>query len=328
MRTVLRCFLAIVLLPALAVASAQAMDLKFAIATPHGHHATVGMEKALELVKKYTAGKITGEVFVGGQLISGERELMEGLQFGTVDFGLVSTGMMTAYDERFALFSLPYLFRDVNNAFATCDGPIGDAFAKIVADTSGLKLVGWIMGGTHTMTTSNRPINTMADIKGLKIRCMENPIITEAWKAYGAVATPMSLGEVFTALQQGTIDGQDNSSANTYANKYYEVQKYQVMTQHMIVPGFFVMSQAVYDAIPDDLKPAFDRAIAEATQFQREENARQEAAAVENMKARGMEICYPDKTDFITAAAPVKEAWIKKMGGEMAQWIDDIQNKY
>ncbi len=310
MRTTLRCLLAACLVACFAAVPARAIDLKLAIATPHGHHATMGLEKLLELVKEYTDNKITGEVFVGGQLISGERELMDGLQFGTVDIGLVSTGMMTAYDEKFALFSLPYLFRDVENAYKTCDGPIGDAFAKIVADQAGVRVIGWTMGGTHTMTNGKRPVNSMADVKGLKIRCMENPIITEAWKAYGAVATPMSLGEVFTALQQGTIDGQDNGTANTYANKYYEVQKYLVMTEHMIVPGFFVMSQAVYDAIPDDLKPAFDRAVADATKFQREENARQEAAAVENMKARGMEICYPDKTDFLKAAATVKDAWV------------------
>lgn len=328
MRTTLRRPLAAALLLACIALPASAMDLKLAIATPHGHHATMGLEKMLELIKKYTDGKITGEVFVGGQLISGERELMDGLQFGTVDIGLVSTGMMTAYDERFAVFSLPFLFRDVDNAYKTCDGPVGEAFAKIVADKAGVRVIGWTMGGIHIMTNNKRPVNSMADVKGLKIRCMENPVITEAWKAYGAVATPMSLGEVFTALQQGALDGQDNGAANTYANKYYEVQKYLVMTQHMIVPGFFVMSQAVYDAIPDDLKPAFDRAVAEATLFQREENARQEAAAVENMKARGMEVCYPDKTDFVKAAQSVKDKFIGKMGKEMEGWINDIQNKY
>lgn len=328
MRTALRCFLAVAVLLAAAAVPAQAMELKLAVTSPHGHHITVGIQKVAELIEKYTDGKITAEVFIGGQLVAGERELVEGLQFGTIDIGIVSAGIMPSYDERFAMFSLPYLFRDVQNVYNTCDGPIGEAFAKILSDVTGVRLAGWTIGGTSTMTTGNRRVDSMADVKGLKIRCMENPIISEGWKAYGAIGTPMSIGETFTALQQGTIDGQDNVAASSYANKYYEVQKYQIMTNHMIIPGVLLMSQAAYDAIPEDLKPAFDRAMTEGALFQREENARQEAAAVENMKARGMEICYPDTTDFKQAAMGVKEAWIKKMGPEVAQWIDDIQNKY
>lgn len=312
----------------LGLASAAEMDLKMAIATPPGHHATMGLQRMSDALAKNTNGRITSTVFVGGQLISGERELMDGLQFGTVDIGLVSTGIMSAYDERFMLFSLPYLFRDVENAYKTCDGPIGDAFAKIVLDKAGVVIIGWTMGGVHTMTNSKRPVNSMADIKGLKLRCMENPIIIESWKAYGAVPTPMSLGEVFTALQQGTVDGQDNGTANTYANKYYEVQKHLVMTEHMIVPGIFVMSKEKYDAIPADLRPAFLDAVKEAVRFQREEYARQDAAAMENMKAKGMVISHPDKADFLKAADEVKAGFVKKMGPEMAQWIADIQSKY
>ena len=310
------------------LAGAAELELKLAIATPDGHHATMGLKRMAEAINRNTNGRVAATVFVGGQLISGERELMDGLQFGTVDVGLVSTGMMSAYDDKFMLFSLPYLFRDVDNAYKTCDGPIGDAFKKIVLDKVGVVIIGWTMGGVHTMTNSKRPVKTMADVKGLKLRCMENPIILEAWKSYGAVPTPMSLGEVFTALQQGTVDGQDNGTANTYANKYYEVQKHLIMTEHMIVPGIFVMSKEKYDAIPADLRDAFDEAVREAVKFQREEYARQDAAAVENMKVKGMEISYPDKTDFLKAAEGVKAGFVKKMGPEMEQWLKDIQSKY
>lgn len=328
MKHLSRLLVAFAVMASLTVVSAGEMDLKLAIATPEGHHATMGLQRMRDAIEKNTNGRITATVYVGGQLISGERELMDGLQFGTVDIGLVSTGMMSAYDDKFMLFSLPFLFRDVENAYKTCDGPIGDSFKKIVLDKIGVVILGWTMGGVHTITTSKRPVNTMADLKGLKLRCMENPIITEAWKAYGAAPTPMSLGEVFTALQQGTIDGQDNGTANTYANKYYEVQKYLVMTEHMIVPGLFAMSLEKYEAIPDDLKQPFEDAVKEATKFQREEYARQDAAAVDNMKAKGMEICYPDKVDFNKAAEGVRANFIKKMGPEMDQWIKDIQTKY
>ncbi len=317
-----------IVLAALPRLGAAEMEFKIAIATPDGHHATEGLRRLTNNINEKTGGRIKATLFVGGQLISGERELMDGLQFGTVDIGLVSTGMMSAYDDKFMIFSLPYLFRDVQNAYKTCDGPIGDAFRKIIDDKIDVVILGWTMGGIHTITTTKRPVNKMADLAGLKLRCMENPIITEAWKAYGAVPTPMSLGEVFTALQQGAIDGQDNGTANTYANKYYEVQKYLVMTEHMIVPGLIAMAKEKYDAIPADLKPAFDEAVRDAVQFQREEYGRQDAAAVSNMKAKGMEVLYPDKADFLKAAAGVREGFIKRMGAEMAGWVKDIQEKY
>lgn len=310
-----------------AVATAAEREYKLGVATPEGNHATIGMQKFSQLLTEKTGGRIASHVYTGGQLASGERELIEGLQFGTVDVAVASTGMMSTYDDRFIIFSLPYLFRDEANVYKTVASPIGDEFRRILEEDAGIVILGWFMSGVHTITT-NRPINAFADLKGLKLRCMENPIITAAWRAFNAVPTPMSLGEVFTALQQGTVDGQDNGTANSYANKYYEVQKYLCMTEHMIVPQVFVMSKDKYDAIPADLRPAFDAAVEEAVAYQRAVYAEFNQAAVDNMKAKGMEVTYPDKAPFIEASEPIRNDFIKKMGAQMAQWVEDIKTKY
>jgi TRAP-type C4-dicarboxylate transport system substrate-binding protein len=168
----------------------------------------------------------------------------------------------------------------------------------------------------------------MADLAGLKIRCMENPTIIAAWRAYGANPTPMSIGEVFTALQQGTVEAQDNGTANSYANKYYEVQKCLAMTEHMVVPQILIMAKPQYDDIPPALIPAFLDAVKEGVAFQRAEYGRQNAAAIDNMKARGMQVTFPDKADFVKASDPIRQDYIRKMGGEVAAWVADIVNKY
>ncbi|MDR1534200.1 MAG: TRAP transporter substrate-binding protein, partial [Planctomycetota bacterium] len=302
-------------------------EYKFAITTADAHHSTKGLAYFARVLGEKTGKKLIANVYPGGQLATGERESVDGLQFGTMDVTVVSTGMMSAYDERFGLFSLPFLFRDENNVFKTVDGPIGEAFKKILVDKTNIVILGWFMSGVHTMT-SNRPIKAMADLKGLKIRCMENPTIIAAWRAYGATPTPMSIGEVFTALQQGTVDAQDNGTANSFANKYYEVQKYLAMTEHMVVPQILIMAKPQYDNIPPALLPAFLDAAKEAVAFQRAEYTRQNAAAIDNMKARGMEVTYPDKADFVAASEPIRQEYIKKVGGEMAAWVNDIGTKY
>jgi TRAP-type C4-dicarboxylate transport system substrate-binding protein len=157
---------------------------------------------------------------------------------------------------------------------------------------------------------------------------MENPLIIDAWKAYGAAPTPMSIGEVFTALQQGTVDAQDNGTANTFANKYYEVTKYLTITEHLILPALMLISKAKYDALPEDLRKAVDGACAAAEKFQREEYLRQNVAAIEGMKEKGMIVTYPDKADFVKAAASVYEKHLPTMSAQVRKWVEDIRTKY
>lgn len=302
-------------------------EMKFSVPLPEGHHLTLGIQEFGKLLGEMSNGRIVAHTYPGGQLATGERESVEGLQFGTIDATIVSVGSMPIYDKDFMMFAFPYLFRDEENAWAAVDGDdIGPALAKKLAD-QGVLIAGWGMSGSHTMT-SHKPINSMADLKGLKIRCMENPLIIDAWKAYGAVPTPMSIGEVFTALQQGTVDAQDNGTANTYANKYYEVTKYLAMTEHLIQPCMLLVSKMTYDSLPADLRKIMDEAGRKAAQFQREEYLRQNSAAVENMKARGMIVTYPDKEDFKKAAVAVYDKYLPEMSAEVRKWVEDIRTKY
>ena len=302
-----------------------AMTLKYGVATAPNHYYTVGAEAFAEEVKKATNGEVIINVFAGGQLATGERELVEGIQFGTVDLCLVSTGAVVGFDPDFQLFSLPYLFADEDAAYRAVDEtPMGEGFNKHM-ERQGVSIVGWAMGGAWINTNSKRPVNKPEDLKGLKIRCMESPIIIETLKSFGALGTPMSLGEAFTAMQQGTVDGQENALPSTYANKYYEVQKYMAMTNHMILPSPIMMSTAKLKAMKPELREQFMKGAAEGVKRQREVYAQQAAESIDGMKQRGIEVTYPDLEPFKQASSYVYDMYIPKLSAEAQEWVNMIR---
>ncbi len=303
---------------------AAPLQLKLGVATGEGHHYNIGAAGIKKAVEKATDGQVIVHVYAGGQLASGERELIEGLQLGTVDICLVSTGPMPSYDKNFMFFTLPYLFKDEAAVYAAVDGDIGAKFGPIL-QKSDIKLIGWVMDGTKAITNSKRPVNSLADLKGLKIRCMENPMIMGTWKSLGAVPTPMSLGEVFTALQQGTVDGQDNGTANIYANKYYEVQKYMTLTAHMICPAPYLMAEAKFKAMNPELQKKFLAGFAEGIKYQREVYAQQARDAIKNMEAKGVAVTAPDLADFRKAVQPVYDTFLPQLSPEFRKLAEQMR---
>jgi tripartite ATP-independent transporter DctP family solute receptor len=300
------------------------LELKLGQAMGEGHHYTVGAAGIKKAVEKATDGQVIIHVYSGGQLASGERELVEGLQLGTVDITVVSIGPMAGFDKNFMFFTMPYLFRDEADVLAIAEGKMGRAFEPIL-EKQGIKLLGWTMDGVKAMTNSKRPINSLADLKGLKIRCMENPLIMASWKALGAVPTPMSIGEAFTALQQGTVDGQTNGTANIYVNKYYEVQKYMTLMADMITPAPYLMALSKFEAMSPELQKKFMAGFAEGIQYQRKVYDEQAASAIKNMEAKGIAVATPDLAEFKKAVQPVYDEFLPQLDPQFREWVKELR---
>jgi tripartite ATP-independent transporter DctP family solute receptor len=222
-----------------------------------------------------------------------------------------------------AILDIPFLFRDYAHARAVLDGPIGqDLLTKF--DAKGIKALAWGENGFRHMTNNKHPVNTPDDLKGLKMRTMENPIHIEAYRQFGILPTPMAFTEVFTALQQGTVDGQENPLSVITAAKLEQVQKYLSLTGHVYSPALILMSKAQWDKLSPADKQAFAEAAKEAVKVNRARIDDDEKRAVGDLRAKGMAVVDTlDKTKFQTALTPVYNDFSKRFGQET---IDKIKN--
>ena len=222
-----------------------------------------------------------------------------------------------------AIFDIPFLFRDYAHARAVLDGPIGqDMLTKF--DAKGIKALAWGENGFRHMTNNKHPVNTPDDLKGLKMRTMENPIHIEAYRQFGILPTPMAFTEVFTALQQGTVDGQENPLSVIEAAKLDQVQKYLTLTGHVYSPAVFLMNKARWDALSDADKQGFLDAAKEGVKANRARVDDDERKAVADLRAKGMIVAENvDKAKFQAALAPAYADFAKRFGQAN---IDRIKN--
>lgn len=241
-------------------------------------------------IEEATGGRITVEIYPSSQL-GGEREAFESVGMGTVEMTLVNGANVANIDSNYAVFDMPFLFDNVEAAYAACDGKVGDALKESVQQY-GYRLLGLGTVGYRYISNSVRPITEPNDLKGIKLRCMENPIHISTWKALGATPTPMALNELFTAMQQGTVDGQENPPSIIYDNKFNEVNKYLSVTGHVYHALCYMVNKAWFDG----LSAADQELIAEcgnnAAVQQRAIIAADDQTAMEKMEASGMQINY------------------------------------
>lgn len=289
------------------------------LAPNHPYH--VGMEKFAELVAAKTNGEVKIEVFHSAQL-GNERELVEALQMGTTDIYLISTAPMAGFSKDFLVYDLPYLFTSPAQAYAILDGPIGQASMEGIKKANLVGLAFW-ENGFRNITNSKREIVKPEDLKGLKIRTMENKIHMATFRALGADPTPIASGEVFTALQQKTVDGQENPLTGIFTSKYYEVQKYLSLTEHFYSPAPLLIGKSAWDSLTPELQKAVQEAADEAKVFQREFNQKEVANAQKELEAKGMTITTVDKEVWKKAMAPIYKEFEKEVGAERLQAILD-----
>jgi TRAP-type transport system periplasmic protein len=297
--------------------------LKLASSTPMTHTYNQGAEYFAKLVSDRTDGRITMKIYPDGQLGKGERELLEALQQGTIDLYVGSTGPLGGFSQSMQILDIPFLFRSYEHADKVLDGKIGES---LMADLgkSGMQGLAFWENGFRNLTNSKRPVKTPEDARGLKIRTMENAVHITAWKAAGVSPSPMAWGEVFGALQQGVMDGQENPVVVLLTTKVYEVQKYMSLTQHVYSPAMAIMSARSWAKIPKADQTVILKAAKDAAVYQRKLGRDNESKMVDELVQKGMMVTKDvDKAAFQAAMQPAFAEFAKQFGKEK---IDAILN--
>jgi tripartite ATP-independent transporter DctP family solute receptor len=254
-------------------------------------------------VAQATHGAVKVEIY-GGSTLGSDRELVEGLRFGSNDIWVGGAGVLTAASDTAKIFALPFMIRDAEHFEQAFNGPIGQEITEAVKKESGLQVLAYWLRGPRWLTTK-APVRSPADLSGLKIRVPDSPVSVASWKALGAAPTPMNFGEVFSALQQGVIDGQENPLSLIESSKFSEVVKYLVRTEHSYEPIVIVMSASRLSRLPEAQRKAVLAAATGAAQaFAAEEVAKGESAFVKLLQEQRMTLIEPDKAPFRAKVGP------------------------
>ena len=286
--SIFRKFVTVGALAVLAGPVAAQSEIKLGYALAPDSHYGVAAKKFEEVVLAETGDDFTFRHFPSSGL-GGEREVIEGLQIGTVEATIVSSGTLANFVPDTGVFDIPFLFRDLGHARRTLDGPIGqDILAKF--DAVGLKALAWGEQGFRHITNNRNQIETPEDVQGLKLRTMENPVHLSAFNAMGAAPTPMAWPEVISSLQQGVIDGQENPLSVIVSVKLNEVQEYLTLSGHVYSPAMLLVSKPFWDGLSDDQKAAMQKAASEAVTAMRAYVDDVETSGVETLKDRGMKV--------------------------------------
>ncbi len=330
-RLVLKSIAAVMALTAIGMASAQDIKertIKFGVAGPETHPAVAGMKKFAEAVAAKSGGKIKVNLFYNSSLGT-DQAIVSALKGGTVEMSVMNSGILASEAKELALFDFPFLFANEKESDAIVDGPVGRKMHALLQEKGLVGLSYWELGYRH-MTNSKRPLNKVEDIDGLKLRVIPNPINVDWVKALGANPTPLPFAEVYGALEQKAIDGQENPIAVIAANKFWEVQKYVALTNHQYNPQSVIFSKKVWDTLSAAEKKIIDDSADEATKYQRQQARAAVAVNLDVLKKGGMTVSeFPpaevaklrDKMKPVIAqfSASVGDETVKEVQAELAK---------
>ena len=285
--------------------------IKAATSNSPPHPYVQGLDKLAELLDKKSNGRIKLDVFHSAQLGS-ERDIVEGLQLNTIQFAFITSAPLSGFTDAYNVFDLPFLFESVEEARKFCDSDFGLEILASLED-KGIIGLGFGENGMRHITNSKRPIVVPADLRGIKIRTMENPIHMEAFRVMGADPTPMAFGELFTALQQKAIDAEENPYVVIHSSKFYEVQEFLSVTGHLYSPAPLLMSKIFYDSLPADLQKLVREIGIEARDFQRSVCDEQSAKLLAELEKEGMKVNVINVAPFVAATKPVYDKYIGNM---------------
>ncbi len=315
---------AIACLAAGTVHAQQAKEVKLGYALAVNSHYGAAAQAWSDTVEKATNGAIKFKQFPSSAL-GGERELIEGLQLGTVEAVIVSTGALSNFVPDVGVVDIPFLFRDTAHARAVLDGPFGqELLGKF--QKRGLIALAWGEQGFRHLTNNKHPVKTPADLKGLKIRVTENPVHITAFRTLGASPTPMSWPEVIGALQQGTIDGQENPMSVIVSAKLPQVQKYLSLTGHVYAPMALIVSPNFWGGLNDAQKAAFTQGAKAGALASRKFVDDVEQKGLAEVKAAGMQVVESvDKSAFQKALEPAYKQYATKFGQKTLDQIASVK---
>lgn len=290
------------------------------------HPTMQAMKTFAENVGSGSGGKIKVELYPNAQL-GGDRELCEGVQMGTIQMAIPSTSALAGFDKRIQVLDLPYLFTTREAAFEAVDGELGQKLNSYL-EKKGFFVLGYQENGFRHVTNSKRPVKTPADLKGLKIRTMENPMHLAFFKELGANPTPMSWGELYTALQQGTVDAQENPYAMIDDGKFYEVQKYVSETGHVFSYEIIIANKKFMEKLPEDLRKLVVDEAGKAIATQRESMKNEELKFKDKVIKGGLtanELSPEDKKPFVEATKKVYGQFEGELGTEIMEIARKVQ---
>lgn len=313
----LLCLAAAAVLPVAAQAQAMKLTLGHGAAPENPRH--IASLKFAEVVKAKTGGRIEVQVAPSAQL-GDDAAMVTALRTGALDISANSQGAVSAAVPEYAAFGMPFLFASPAAAFRLLDGPLGKELADRSAE-KGMVLLGTWDNGIRHMTNSKRPITRVDDMKGLKMRVPPDATLVDIMKSLGAEAQQIRFAELYVALQQGVVDGQENPLVNIHASKLYEVQKHLALTNHQFQMTPLLMSKRSWDKLSDADRKAVQEAAAEATALQRKLSQEADDKLLADLKAKGVQVTTPEKAAFEKATAEVDDKW---MAGPIGPYVRKV----
>lgn len=298
--------------------------LRMAHTLDQQHVVHKSMEFLASRIDELSHGQMQLRIYPGGQLGS-ERELIELLQIGSLAMTKVSAAPLEGFSPNMKLFSVPYVFRDESHLWQVLEGPIGQ---QMLADLDKVRLkgLGYFDAGARSFYTTQQRIDAPSDLKGLKFRVPNSQTAVQMVQTLGGAATPVDWGELYTALQQGVVDGAENNPPSFFSSRHYEISKYYVLDEHTYVPDVILMSKHVWDSLSADEQQIVSKAFADAVVFERAAWHKATADALAAVQKAGVTVIIPDKAQFMAAVQPLHQqlqgtpigdlmAQIKALGG-------------
>jgi len=307
-------------IPAGAEAQKEIYDLTLAgtVAVTDPEH--FALQRFVDLVHKKTDGQIKISYFPGGQLGS-TRECWEAIRIGTLDMYVSGDSVFATYYTPVAVISMPYMWDDLDHLHRFYNSPVGHELFEDARKATGIRMICELDRGPRQITNSVRPIYSIEDVKGLKIRVPEDPVLIEVFKAFGAKPTPVDWKEIYTSLSQGLVDGQDNGVDTVYGAKLQEVQKYFALTEHIICGYGIYMNDKKFQMLPKEFQDVLLEAGKEAVKYRRELLDETESKNLQEMvEKNGMVVTRPDKSGFKEATKDIWEKFVEKFGAEFEEY--------
>jgi tripartite ATP-independent transporter DctP family solute receptor len=326
-KTVLLVLAAAVFLSAVPALAAEEFTIRVAFigAESHGSYITLN-EKFKKDIEEKTGGRVKVELYPNAQLGS-DRQAIEGISIGTIEMAVVGGSSLLTLDDRMTIMDLPFIFKTREAAHKAYDEFLTAEFNKYLEPHDIVILFSGELGYRH-ITNSRGPIQKPSDLSGLKIRTMENPLHVETFKLLGANPTPVAFSELYTALQQGTVDAEENPIGVIVTSKLYEVQKYTSLTGHIYTTAPFIVSKSYWENLPEDIRKIITDVAEDTKPYQRDVIETQNSEFLGELEKAGVQVndlSPSDKQAFIDLCKPVYDAYIAKYGDGMIQRITAIQ---
>lgn len=304
----------------LGATTASALEIKSSDVHPMGYPTTEAIQYFGELLKTWTDGRLSVKIYHSMQL-GGEKEALEQVQLGALEMTRVSVGVVGPIVDDFNAFNLPYVFRSVDHMHKVVDGAIGTELLNKL-EAGGLIGLGYMDAGSRSFYNSKRDITSIDDLKGLKIRVMQNPIFVEMVNAMGGNGLSVAFNELYTAMQTGVVDGAENNPPTYDGHKHFEIAGHYTLTEHLMVPEIFVFSKKVWDTMPALDRQLIRKASALTVVRERELWAAREQVSLDRLREAGINVITNiDKGPFIEATEPVRA----KFGAKYTDLIARIQ---